>query len=334
MMRRFGLVLLALALVAGLLAGCGGGSKPAGGTKMKIALVLPGSINDAGWNAAAYKGLMKMKDNGTADVAFSEKVAQADIETALRDYAAKGYQLVFGHGFEFGDPVKKVAPDFPKTYFICINGGVNGANFASMRFANWETDYILGVLAAKMTKSNKLGAVGAHQISSIVRPIEAFKAGAKSVNPNIKVSATYIGSWEDVNKAKEAALALIDSGCDFIHVNADAAAHGAYEACKSRNVLCIGNTNDQNHLAPTVMITSSLRNVDRMFELAVDMVKNNKFEGKVFLYGLKDNAVGWASFHDLDSKVSKEVKDLMEKTKKDIIDGKIQVPVLDKPTPE
>ncbi|HHY39404.1 MAG TPA: BMP family ABC transporter substrate-binding protein [Clostridia bacterium] len=239
---------------------------------------------------------------------------------------------MFGHGFEFGDPVKKVAPDFPDTKFFVINGAVEGPNFASLRFANWETDYIIGILAAKMTKTNVLGCVAAFEIPSLVRPMEAFKLGAKSINPDIKIKHAFVGSWEDVNKAKEAALALIDQGADILHINADAAAHGALEAAKSRGVMAIGNTSDQNPLYPDTVLTSSLRNVDRMFELAIGAVEQGTFEGKVYLYGLKDGAVGWAPFHGFDSKIPQEVKDLMEKTKQDIIDGKIQVPQIDKPT--
>lgn len=299
--------------------------------KFKVALVLPGSINDAGWNAAAYNALMSLKDKGY-EVSFMEKVAQADIESALRDFAARGYQVVFGHGFEFGDPVNKVAPDFPDTKFFVINGAVEGPNFASLRFANWETDYMIGILAANLTKSNVLGCVAAFEIPSLVRPMEAFKLGAKSVKPDIKIMHAFVGSWEDVNTAKEAALALIDQGADIVHVNADAAAHGAFEACKSRGVMAIGNTSDQNPLYPDTILTSSMRNVDRMFDLAIGMVEDDTFEGKVYLYGLKDDAVGWAPFHGFDSQVPQEVKDLMEATKQDIIDGKITVPQIDKAT--
>jgi len=298
--------------------------------ELKLALVLPGSINDAGWNAAAYNALQSLKSSGNvSEVAFAEKVAQADIETNIRDFAAKGYDVIFGHGFQFGDPIVAVAPDFPDTYFFIINGAVFGDNYSSLTFANWQTDYIIGILAGKLTKTNKLGAVAAFEIPSLVRPLSAFKAGAKSVNDKVEVYATFIGSWSDINKANEAALALADQGCDIIHVNCDAAAHGAYEGCKNAGVYAIGNTADQNSLAPDTIITSSLRNVSILFELALDIVQSDKFTGAVYQFGLKDGATDFSSFHGLDNMVPQEVKDLMNKAKQDIIEGKIIVPTID-----
>lgn len=331
-MKRFVVVLLIMALAVTLMSGCFKRQETAG--KLKLAMVLPGSINDAGWNAAAYQGLMRLKEAGKADVAYSEGVAQADIETTLRDYAARGYELIIGHGFQFGDPIVKVSKDFPKARFWCINGAVQGPNYASLRFANWETDYVLGVLAAHMTKTNKLGGVAAQQIPSMVRPMEAFKAGAKSVNPNIKVTVTYTGSMEDVAKAKEATLALIDAGCDIIHQAADKAGHGVIEACVSRNVYVFGNTLDQNHLAPNHVLSSSLRNVDKLLELAIQHSKADPFVGKVYVFGLKEDAVSYAPFHGLDAKVPANVKALMAQTRQDILDGKSNVPILDNPTPD
>lgn len=296
---------------------------------IKVALVLPGTINDAGWNAAAYNGLMALEESGKAETGFAEQVPSAEIETALRDFAEKGYDIVIGHGFQFGDPVEAVASFYPDTYFFVVNGAVAGDNYASLRFANWETDYLIGMLAGSVTETNKLGAVGAFEQPSIVRPMGAFEAGAKAVNPDVEFYPTFIGSWSDTVKAKEAAIALANQGCDIIHVNCDAAAHGAYEGIKEQGVMAIGNTSDQNPLAPDTILTSSLRNVDVLLDLAITMVEEGTFEGQIYEFGLDKDAVGYAPFHGFDDIVPQDVKDLMETTRQEIIDGTLVVPIVD-----
>src|SRR5207302_2051470 len=125
----------------------------------KAAVLLPGSINDQSWNAQGYSGVLRLKEKGW-DVAYSENVQPADMAQALQDYARKGYTLVIGHTGRFLSPMQLVGPKFPKTTFIVGSGNAgSGKNVASIDFDNTQFGYLIGVLAARMNKTGKIGSV-------------------------------------------------------------------------------------------------------------------------------------------------------------------------------
>src|SRR6185369_8644719 len=119
---------------------------------------------------------------------------------------AQGYSLVFGHGFEYQDAAKRVAPEFPKTIYVTTSGSTSGPNLAGMTFGFADASYLAGVAAASVTKSNKLGVIGGQELPPVVESFKAFEQGAHTVNPAINVVSSYIGNWDDVNAGKEQAL--------------------------------------------------------------------------------------------------------------------------------
>src|SRR4030042_2805518 len=195
MIKRSGLLrLVAIALLAGLmLTACGTPAPPpeeeAG---IKVALVMPGSLADQGYNAAAYAGLMAVEKGWGAEVAYSEMVPLAEYEETFRDFAAEGYDVVIGHGFEFGDPIEIIAPEFPDTSFLVVNGLVSGPNYASLLHQNHQTAYVCGYIAARMSETGKLGALGGFAYPVIIQQLEAYKLGAQSVDPNMEVTTAYV----------------------------------------------------------------------------------------------------------------------------------------------
>ena len=176
-----------------------------------------------------------MKNKLGAEISHAETRTPTDQEEQFRSYALDGYNMVFGHGYEFQDPAKAVAPDFPETIFITSSGGTITDNISPVNFRVEQAAYLLGMIAGKMTQTNKLGVMGGQNIPSVNSTFMAFEGGAKSVNPDIEVSWVYVGNWEDIGKGKELALAQINEGVDFIFPNADAAGLGAYEAAEIFN---------------------------------------------------------------------------------------------------
>ena len=295
----------------------------------KVALVLPGAISDQGYNAAAYKGLMDLKDKYGAEVAYSESVPIAEYEETFRDYSQKGYDIVIGHGFEFGDIIKKVAPDFPDTHYWCINCNVSGPNYASLLHQNQEGSFVAGYLAALMSKTGKVAGIAGVQFPVLVQQMEAFKQGALWANPKMQVTITYIGTNDDIAKGKEAALAQISAGNDVIFHIADAAGVGVIEACKEKGVYAIGFAWDQNQLAPKTVLTSTIISFEGMMDQAMDATIKGTFTMDVHKYGLSTGVVQLADYHglvpdDIAAKV-KEVRDKIEA-------GKLHVPVINDPT--
>ena len=154
-------------------------------------------------------------------------------EAHFRDYALDGYHLIFGHGFEYQDPAKAVAPDFPETVFITSTGSTITDNISPMVFGIEEPIYLLGIIAGSMTQTGKIGIVRGQNIPAINSTFVAFENGVKSVNPDAEVRRAYVGNWEDIGKGKELALAQINEGIDFIFPNADVAGLGVFQAVEA-----------------------------------------------------------------------------------------------------
>jgi basic membrane lipoprotein Med (substrate-binding protein (PBP1-ABC) superfamily) len=264
---------------------------------------------------------------GNIEYEFTEKIAAADFEKVLREYAERGFDLIVGDAFLAGEePARRVAKDYPETAFAFGSEfGPVAPNFSV--FDNWihEPAYLCGVIAGRLTKSNVLGVVAAIPIGEVNRLVNAFKAGALMVNPKVKVKISYIGGWFDPPKAKEAAIAQIEAGADLIY----AERFGVFEAAKEKGVLAFGNMSDQNALAPGVVITGPVWDMYPTIKFAMEMVKKKAWVsmdlGEWSMMGKGGSRL--APYHSfektLPASVIKEVQDLQEK----IINGTYRVPV-------
>jgi len=327
---RIGTVLLLAALMA---TACGTPAPeptPVPEAAIRVALVLPGSIADQGYNAAAYAGLMAIEEELGADVAYREMVPLAEHEETFRDFAAEGYDVVLGHGFQFGDPVQTVAPDYPDTIFLVVNGFVAGPNYASVLHQNQEAAYVAGHICARMTKTNKLGAMGGFAYPVIVQQLEGFRVGAQAVNPGIEVTIAYLDSFDDIALGKEAALAQISAGADCLFHVADAAGIGMIQACQEQGAWAVGFAYDQNELAPDTVITSAVVDYEKMLVEAIGEIIDGTFElNTVHKYGLATEVVRVADHHGL---VPDEIAAEAEELQQQIISGEVEVPLISEPT--
>jgi basic membrane protein A len=333
MLTRSGLFrLVAIALLAGLvLTACGTPAPPpAEEAPIKVALVMPGSIADQGYNAAAYAGLQAIENDLGAEVAYSEMVPLAEYEETFRNYASEGYDVVIGHGFEFGDPIGIVAPEFPDTKFLVVNGIVSGPNYASLLHQNHQTAYVCGYIAARMSETGKLAAIGGFAYPVIIQQLEAYKLGAQSVDPNIEVTIAYLDTWDDIALGKESALAQISAGADCIFHVADAAGIGVIQACQEQGVHAIGFAYDQNSLAPDTVITSTIIDYQKMMTDAVKAIMDGTFEfNTIHYYGLDSGVIRLADYHGL---VPDDIAAEAEQVQQKIISGEIEVPLINEPT--
>lgn len=295
-------------------------------SQFRVALLTPGPISDAGWNALAYEGLLKIQDIFRADISHVETRTPAQFEEAFRDYASRGFHLIFGHGFEFQDAAAKVSADFPQTVFITTSGSTVRPNVAPMRFLLEEATYLMGMLSAKLSKTGKAGAIGGMEIPPLTSTFMAFEAGAKSVNPNFHLVVSYIGNWEDVGAARQAALALIEQGCDILIPNADAASLGAFQAAQEKKVLAFGTNKNQNGIAPDVVIASGIIDIPSAFLFIAREVQEHRFSSRIIRLGMKEGTVSLVYNPALLTLVSADVQALIETTKQKIIAGELSVP--------
>lgn len=302
-------------------------SQPQSQAGFRAALLSPGPVSDAGWNASAYEGLLRIRDELKAEISQVEVKTPAQFEQGFRDYANRGFNIVFGHGFEFQDAAAAVAPDFPNTVFITSSGTTVRPNVAPMVFEIEQATYLMGVMVAMMSQSGKAGCVGGMEIPSVKSGFQALEAGAKSIKPDFVVVQSFIGNWEDVGAAKEATLALIDQGADFVFQNADAAGLGVFQAAHERGVFAFGSNKNQNAIAPQVILASAVLDVPQAFLNIAQAVKENRFKAEIMRMGMKDHVVSLALNPELQNKIPAEVMAKIEEVKQGILAGQIEVPM-------
>ncbi len=303
------------------------------GQPLKVKLLTDALFSDSGWGAPAYNASQALKEKYGLDLTAGEKVPIPDIEPTLRDAADEGNDLIIAHGFEWGDPAKRVATDYPDTKFVVFTGLTNGSNVASVFPMQQEGSYVLGALAAMMSKTGTIGFVGGQAYPNIINIFEGYKQGARSINPDIKVLGQYIDTFTDPARGKEAGVSLINNGADFLFHVADLSGQGVIQAAKEKGVYALGAVADQHNAAPDTVLTSFVLDIDKSFEQAINMVQNGNFSGQLYKPGLEtakgasgDGIVFIAPFHNLDSKVPADVKQRLNQIVQDIISGKIVVP--------
>jgi basic membrane lipoprotein Med (substrate-binding protein (PBP1-ABC) superfamily) len=314
---------IAIAVVACAVA-CGREEPPAA---FRVALLTPGSIRDDGWNQRAYEALARIQSELGAEVAHQETHNPQEFEAGFRDFAARGYSLVFGHGFEFQDAAAKVAGEFPGTIFVTTSGNTIRQNVAPIVFELEQATYLLGFAGASISRRGRLGLLGGKEIPSVASTFLAFEEGARRARPRVDVARSWVGSWEDVAAAREATLALIEGGADVLIHNADAAANGFFEAVKEHpDVIAFGANADQAHKAPANVLASATLDIARALLLVAGEVKNRQFWARSIRFGLKDGVVGIAWNPALEARVPSEVRSQLDAIESEVRSGKFKVP--------
>jgi len=298
--------------------------------KLKVAAIFATPIEEP-WDHQIHVALQKAEKELGIEYKWSEKVQAADFGRVMREYATGGMQLVLGDAFAAERESRRTAKEFPNVAFLFGSGaGPAEPNFGV--FDNWihEPAYLSGLIAGKMSKSGTVGAVAAMGIPEVNRLVNAFFAGAKEANPAVKKKVTFIGSFFDPPKAKEAAIAQIDAGVDVIY----AERFGVIEAAADKKILAISNMSDQSSLAPDTVITGPVWDMYPTVAQAIKLVKAGVFTAQDYgdFSRMGKGGSYLAPYGAFESKLPAEVKDLVEKRKAEILDGNFRVDV-DEATP-
>ena len=293
---------------------------------MKVGLLTPGSINDNGWNAIAYEGLQRVKNELGAEVAHQETKSPAEFEEGFRSFGARGFDLAFGHGFEFQDAALAAGKEYPNTIFITTSGSSVAKNVSPMVFELEKATYLLGVIAARESKTGKAGVIGGIKLPSIEGTFTAFRAGAQSVNPKFEVREVYTGDFDDVGAAKLATLSLINAGADFILHQANEAGRGVFQACSERKVRCFGSNKNQNDIAPDVIVASAVLDVPGAVVRMATLVRDKKFVPQVQYLGINEKVVSLQWNERLKPEISPETVAEVERLEGEIRAGRLTVP--------
>ena len=295
--------------------------------KLKVAAIYTVPVEQQ-WVSRIDKALKAAAARGEVEYVFSENVANADYERVMRQYAEKGNVLIVGESFAVEDAARRVAKDYPKVAFLMGSSkGPQAPNFSVFDNYIQEPAYLTGLIAGGMSKSGKIGMVGGFPIPEVNRLMNAFMAGAKEVNPKAEFTVTFINSWFDPPKAKEAAFAMIDKGADVMY----AERFGVSDAAKERKVLAIGNVIDTQAQYPETVVASALWNMEPTIEMALKAVKAGQFKAED--YGpysmMKWKGSELSPLGSFAGKVPKAVMDKVAARQKEILAGSFTVKVDD-----
>jgi len=300
-------ILTLFAVLAILLSACGGAATPAptsspeqpapateaptteppaepapAGEPVRVALLLPGSIADGGWGQLAYEGLMMLGEEEGFEVAFSENVAQADIPEVTRGYADDGFDLIIGHGFEFGSAFIEIAPEYPDQWFFATTFQPQEdipANTMYIDAAYFDAAYSAGALAALMSESKTVGFVGGGDNPTQQNMMKAFIAAAEATVDGTQGLGVVTGDYNDAAKGREAATTMIGNGADVIWHAADVTGLGAIEGAVASGAEVLGCYSDQTQLAPDNMGSSLVMDLGNMVVKLGHDVRDGTFAG-------------------------------------------------------
>jgi basic membrane protein A len=280
------------------------------------------------WAGRIHQALKAAEARGEIDYKASENVSNADYERVMREYATGGSQLIIGEAFAVEAAARKVAKDFPKTSFLMGSSGKPAApNFSVFDNYIQEPAYLTGMIAGGITKTNKIGMVGGFPIPEVNRLMHAFMAGAKEVNPKVEFTVSFINSWFDPPKAKEAAFAMIDKGADILY----AERFGVSDAAKEKGKLAIGNVINTQDKYPDTVVASALWKMEPTIDRAIKMVKDGKFTAEE--YGqysmMKHKGSELAPLGTFEKKVPADLVARVKAKEADIVAGKFTVKVDD-----
>jgi basic membrane protein A len=295
--------------------------------KLKVAAVYTVPYEQQ-WVSRIHQALKAAEARGEIEYKSSENVANADYERVMREYATGGTQLMFGEVFGVEAAARKVAKDFPKMAVVAGSSGkIQAPNFSVFDNYIQEPAYLSGMIAGGMSKTGKIGMVGGFPIPEVNRLMHAFMAGAKEVNPKVEFTVSFINSWFDPPKAKEATFAMIDKGADVLY----AERFGVSDAAKEKGKLAIGNVINTQAQYPDTVVASALWHMEPSVDRAIKAVKDGSYKAED--YGpysmMKHKGSSLALLGTFEKKVPADLMAKVKAKEADILAGKFTVKVDD-----
>ena len=332
---------LLVAHVAMLFVRPSGAEQPPSSSAVGVGIVFDlGGRGDKSFNDGAYIGGERAQRELGAHLRFIEPGDGSDRESGLRLLAAEGMDLVVGVGFIFSDDLTQLAKEYPNTHFAGVDYsvGVDKAgnpvppppNLAALKFREEEGSFLVGALAALVSKSKKVGFVGGMNFPLIHKFEAGFRAGVRHVCPRCEIISQYAGvtpeAFRNPGRGKELALSQYQQGVDIIYHASGSTGLGVFEAARQTGKLAIGVDADQYQEAPGHILTSMVKGVDVAVFEASRWVKEGRFKGGVYQLGLREGGVGYVYDEHNRALIPENVHTRVEQLKQEIIAGKIKVP--------
>lgn len=325
--------ILLTVVFAMLLTACGGKTEETkevkAETSLNVGIVLStGGLGDKSFNDSAYRGLTMAEEQLGIKFKYVEPASPSEDMQFLREFAENDYDLVVGVGFLMKDSVETVAKEHPNVKFAIIDEVIDAANVTSLVFAEDEGSFLVGALAAMMTKTDTIGFVGGMEVPLIQKFESGYVQGAKYINPSIKVTTLYTSGpnpFNDPVRGKESAIAEYNQGADVIFHAAGGTGTGVIEGAKAMGIYAIGVDSNQDYVAPGTVLTSMIKNVDQAVFATVKDVKEGTFKSGINRFGVSNNGVGTSEFEFTKDIIGEEKLQKLEEIRAGIIDGSIKL---------
>ena len=319
-MKRFGIVFLIVALLAATTLGCsnkkseGTGTQEDGTKPLTVGFIYIGPINDGGYTTSHDNGRVYLEEKmgDKIKTIYKENIPEekGEVVKTIREMVDQGANMIFATSFGHMDGVLEAAKEFPEVTFAHCSGYEKAENMTNYFGRMYQARYLSGIVAGMKTESNVIGYVGAFPLPEVIRGINAFTLGVKSVNPDAEVHVRWTNTWYDPAKEKEAAKALIANGADVIGQHQNTA--GAQQAAEEAGVFSVGYNIDMSEAAPKANLTSDIFNWGVYYTAQIKAIQDGTWKSGSYWGGIKDGLVDIAP---LTSNVAEGTKDKVEKAK-------------------
>lgn len=287
--------------------------------KTKVGFIYVGPTGDHGWTYRHDIGRQDIEKHfgDKVETTFIESVKYGpDAERAIRAMAKGGADIIFATSFGYMEPMLKVAKEFPNVKFEHATGYKQSKNMSSYGLRLYQARHVQGVIAGMMTKTNKICYVGAFPIPEVIREINTYYLGAKSVNPDVDIDIVWVNTWYDPGKEAQAAKVMIAEGCDMVAQHTDSPA--PLQTAEKAGVLGFGQASDQYRFAPKAQLTATIDNWSPYYIQKVQDVMDGTWKSGDYFGHMKDDVVQMAPFTNMPD----EVKAFAQKIKDGITNGK------------
>lgn len=322
-MKRILSILLVLAMVFAM-AGCGGGGEELDGSAIKVVMITDtGGLGDESFNDLTYAGVLQAAEEFGVTYTVLESATADDYAPNIAAAVEEGADLVICVGFLFEGSLTEASAQYPDQKFAIIDSTVDSANVAGLTFNEQEGSFLVGVAAALMSETGKVGYIGGMQFPTIEKFQYGYQAGVKAANPEAETFIAYTQSFDDSAAGKENALAQYNQGADVIYHAAGGCGIGLIQAAQEQGFWAIGVDQDQSSLAPESVLCSMIKRVDVAAYSAIKSIVDGTFTGEDINYGLAVDGVG---ISDKAENLPAEIMEIVEAWKAKIVAGDFEVP--------
>lgn len=308
MLKYFGIIIIALLL----LGACS--ETKSEGKLQKVGLLVPETVNDQVWGTKGFKGMLKIQSKFNVDVFYKEGMnSESVVERAVKEFDQKGVNLIFGHGAEYAEYFNHISKNYPKIHFVSFNGDAKNTNTTSLNFKAHAMGFFGGMVAAHMSKGHNVGILAAQEWQP---EVEGFYQGAMAEDKNTKIDIEYVGNWDDEKKALQLVDNMMEKGVDVFYPAGDGYNVPVIEKVREHGLYVIGYLSDQSDLGESTVLTSTIQQVDKLYEKVADQYNKGELKSGNLSYDFKNNVISLGKYSPLvDKKFIRKMDKRIEKYK-------------------